>query len=82
MTTAIGDPLYYRLVVKRETNESPCFKPLHLHTGYYSDIRDVMHEIIKYRTKYLDLDVMFLIVSSQRRPIGWVHTSRYIEDKS
>ncbi len=77
MTTAIGDPLYYQLVVKRETNGQPCFKPLHLHTGYYSDIRDVMHEIIKYRTKYLDLDLMFLIKYNQRRPMGWVHPGKY-----
>jgi hypothetical protein len=78
MKTAIGYPHYYTLICKRAYALPGCFRPLHLHRGNYNDIRDVMHQIINYRTRYVDTDLIFMIEAADRKPIGWVHRSRYI----
>jgi hypothetical protein len=80
MLTALGHPTYYTVICKKESIAPGCLSPLHLYRGCYADIRDAIHIMIHYRRKYADLPLVFLIECNDRRPIGWLHPSRYQEE--
>jgi hypothetical protein len=77
MKTAIGYPTYYTLVCRRESVKSGSMTPLHLHRGCYADIRDAMQIMVNLTLRYPNIALIFMIESSDRRPIGWIHPSKY-----
>jgi hypothetical protein len=80
MKTAIGHPTYYTLICKKAKILPGHLTTLHLHRGVYFDIRDVMHRIIHYTKMYRDIELIFTIESSNKKPFGWVNPSRYNEN--
>lgn len=77
MLTAIGHPRYYTLICKLPAHQRRYNRPLHLHHGNYSDIRDLMQTIINWQKRHPNERIEYTIESSNCKPHGWIYPTRY-----